>query len=52
MLEELQLVLLPLVEASQLMGLASQIEEALQSRVLQMVGTWQEGTVMTIIRPR
>ena len=51
MLEELQLVPLPLVEASQLIGLASQIEEALQSRVLQMVGTWQEGTVMTIILP-
>ena len=49
MVEEIQIVLPPPVEANQLMRLAGRAEEALQSRVLQMVGAWQEGTVMTII---
>ncbi|MFC2010182.1 response regulator transcription factor [Chloroflexota bacterium] len=52
MVEELQLVLPPPVEANQLMRLAGRAEETLQSRVLQMVGSWQEGTVMTIILNR
>ncbi len=52
MLEELQLVVPPHVEARQVMRLASRVEEALESRVLQMVGAWQEGTVMTIILPK
>ena len=47
--EELQLVLSPPVEANQLLRLAGRTEEKLQSRVLQMVGAWQEGTVMTVI---
>ena len=29
-----------------------QVEEALQSRVVQVVGSWQEGTAMTIILPK
>jgi hypothetical protein len=49
MVEELQLVLPPPVEANQLMGFAGRVEEVLRSRVLQMVGAWQEGTVMTIV---
>ncbi|MFC2056659.1 response regulator transcription factor [Chloroflexota bacterium] len=49
MVEEIQVALPPPVEATQLMRLAGRAEEALQSRVLQMVGAWQEGTVMTII---
>ena len=49
MVEELQLVLSPPVEANQLLKLAGRTEEKLQSRVLQMVGAWQEGTVMTVI---
>ena len=47
--EEIQVVLPPPVEATQLMKLAGRIEEVLHSRVLQMVGAWQEGTVMTIV---
>jgi len=49
LLEEVQLVIPPPVEADQLMRFASRIEDALQSRVLQVVGSWQEGTAMTII---
>ena len=49
MVEELQLVLSPPIEASQLMRLAGRTEEALHSRVLQMVGGWNEGTVMTVV---
>jgi len=49
MIEEVQLVLAPPIEANQLMRFAGRAEETLQSRVLQVVGSWQEGTVMTII---
>jgi DNA-binding NarL/FixJ family response regulator len=47
MFEEVQLVIPPPVEANQLMRFASQVEEVLQSRVLQVVGSWQEGTAIT-----
>ena len=50
--EELQLVLPPPVEANQLMRFAGSAEEVLQSRVLQVVGSWQEGTILTIILPK
>jgi len=46
--EEVQLVLSPPVDASQLMRFAGLAEEKLQSRVMQMVGAWEEGTVMTL----
>lgn len=49
MVEEIQLVLPPPVEANQLMRLSGRVEEALQSRVLRMIGAWQEGTVITIV---
>ena len=49
LVEELQLVLLPPVEANQLMRFAGRTEETLQSRVLQVVGSWQEGTIMTVV---
>jgi DNA-binding NarL/FixJ family response regulator len=52
MVEEVQLVLSPPVEANQLMRLSGRVEEILQSRVLQMIGAWQEGTVMTIVLNR
>jgi DNA-binding NarL/FixJ family response regulator len=48
MVDEIQLVLPPPIEANQLMRLSGRVEESLQSRVMQMVGAWQEGTVMTI----
>ncbi len=47
MFEEVQLVIPPPVEANQLMRFASQVDEVLQSRVLQVVGSWQEGTAIT-----
>ena len=49
--EELQLVIPPPVEANQFMRFASQVEEVLQSHVLQVVGSWQEGTAMTVVLP-
>lgn len=52
MIEEIQLVLPPPVEANQLMRLSGRVEEALQSRVQRMIGAWQEGTVMTIVLNR
>ena len=51
-LEEVQLVIPPPVEANQLMRFANQLEEILQSRVLQVVGSWQEGTAITLLLTR
>jgi DNA-binding NarL/FixJ family response regulator len=48
MVEELQLVLPPPIEANQLMRLSTRVENLLKSRVLQVIGAWEEGTVMTI----
>jgi len=52
MIEEIQLVLPPPVEANQLMRLAGRMEETLHSRVLQVVGAWQEGTIVTMTLTR
>ena len=52
MAEEVQLVLAPPVEANQLMRFVGRAEAALQSRVMQVVGSWQEGTVMTFLLTR
>ncbi len=52
LVEELQIVLSPPVEANQLMRFAGRTEETLESRVLQVVGSWQEGTVITIVLPK
>lgn len=48
MVEELQLILPPPVEANQLMRLSGRVEYLLKSRVLQVIGAWEEGTIMTI----
>jgi len=48
MVEEVQLVLPPPVEAKQLMSFASRVEEIFNSSLLQIVGTWQNGTALTI----
>ncbi len=48
MLEELQIITPPLIDANQLMGFVSRAEEMLQSRILQMVGSLQGGTAITI----
>jgi len=52
MLEEVQMVIPPPIEANQLMRFVSRVEEMLQSRMLQMVGSWQEGTAITIPLPK
>ncbi len=52
MVEELQLVLPPPIEANQLMRLSTRVESLLESRVLQVIGAWEEGTVMTIALTR
>lgn len=46
--EELQIILPPPVEANQLMRLLSRVEHVLKSRVLQVIGTWEEGTILMI----
>lgn len=48
MVEEVQLILPPPVEANQLMRLSGRVENLLKSRVLQVIGAWEEGTIMTI----
>lgn len=45
--EEVQLVIPPPVVANQFMRFVSQVEETLQCRVLQVVGSWHEGTAVT-----
>ncbi len=49
--EEVQIVISPPIDANKLMGFVSQVEETLQSRILQMVGSWQRGTAITIPLP-
>ena len=51
MVEELQIITPPLIDANQLMGFVSRAEEILQSRILQMVGSLQGGTAITIPLP-
>jgi DNA-binding NarL/FixJ family response regulator len=48
MINEIQLVIPPPVDAGQLMRFVSRVEEMLWCRVMQVVGSWQEGTIMTI----
>ncbi|MFC2034306.1 response regulator transcription factor [Chloroflexota bacterium] len=47
--EELQMVIPPPIEANQLIGFAKQVEEVLKSHVMQVVGSWNEGTTITIM---
>ncbi len=49
MLEEIQFVIPPPVEANQLLRFTSLVEEILQPRVLQVIGSWREGTAVTAI---
>ncbi|GAI70642.1 unnamed protein product, partial [marine sediment metagenome] len=48
MVEEVQLVIPPPVEATQLLGFASRVEEIFNSSLLQIIGSWQNGTALTI----
>ena len=51
-LEEVQMVIPPPVNATQLMEFVSRVEEMLQARTMQMVGSWQGGTAITIPLPK
>jgi len=50
--EEVQMVIPPPTDANQLTRFISRVEEMLQSRMLQMVGSWKGGTVITIALPK
>ena len=50
--EEVQMVIPPPVDASQLVRFVSRVEEMLQSRMLQMVGSWKGDTAITIALPK
>ncbi len=52
MLEEVQLVIPPHVDANQLIRFINRVEEILQSRVLRMVGSWKGGTAITLPLPK
>lgn len=52
MLEEVQLVIPPPpVDAGQLMRFTSQLEKMLAPRVLQVIGSWREGTAINTVLP-
>ncbi|MFC1899494.1 response regulator transcription factor [Chloroflexota bacterium] len=46
--EEIQMVIPPPVDANQLISFISQVEETLQSHMLQMVGSWKGDTAITM----
>jgi hypothetical protein len=52
LLEEVQMIIPPPVDADQLMRFVSRVEEMLQSHMLQMIGSWQGGTAITIPIPK
>ncbi len=52
MLEEMELVIHPPVDAAQLIKFIGQVEEVFQSHTLQMVGSWKGGTAITISLPK
>ncbi|MBA7610020.1 Protein-glutamate methylesterase/protein-glutamine glutaminase [subsurface metagenome] len=48
LVEEVQMVMPPPIDANQLMRFISGVEELFQSRILQMVSSWQGDTAVTI----
>ena len=50
--EEIQMIIPPPIDANQLVRFISQVEEMLQSRMLQMVGSWRGDTAITIALPK
>ena len=51
MLEEVQLVIPPPVNANQVIQFTTRVEEILKTRILQVVGSWREGTAVTAVLP-
>ncbi len=50
--EEVRMVIPPPVDANQLIRFVSRVEEMLQSRMVQMVGSWKGDTAITIALPK
>ena len=50
-LKEIQLVIPPPVDANQLIRFTARVEEMLQPRVLQVLGSWHEGTAVIAVLP-
>ncbi len=50
--EEIQMVMPPPTDANQLIRFVSRVEEMLQSRMLQMVGSWKGDTAIIIALPK
>ncbi len=46
--KEAELVILPPIDAARLLRFAYQVEEALEATIVQQVGSWDKGTVITI----
>jgi len=52
LLQEVQMVIPPPVDANQLIRFVGRVEEMLQSHMLRMVGSWKGGTAITIPLPK
>ena len=50
--EEVQMIIPPPADANQLIKFVGRVEEILQSRMLQMVGSWKGDTAITIALPK
>jgi len=48
LVKETELVILPPIDAARLLRFTYQLEEALESTIMQQVGSWDKGTVITI----
>jgi len=48
LIKEAELIILPPVDATRLFRFASQVEGALEASVVQQVGSWNKGTIITI----
>ncbi|MBI2852177.1 MAG: response regulator [Chloroflexi bacterium] len=51
MLEEIQLVMPPPVDPNQLIRFTKQVDKTLHPRIVQVVGSWREGTTVTAVLP-
>ena len=48
LVKEAELIILPPIDAARLLRFAYQMEEALETTIVQQVGSWDKGTVITI----
>lgn len=52
LLEEIQLVIQPPAAANQVIRFVTKVEQTLHTRILQVAGSWDEGTAITAVLPR